>query len=468
MDNNYNNNNCNNSYNNNSNNNNDNNYNNSNFGNSIPGMGQNGFDPAMMAAENERLRQEKSKLTRRFLSGILVGCLVAAMIFGGIIVAFIFAGRMGSMSQLAGMTSDDELLNETTLNKIELLENTIDTYYYKDDVDKEDEADGLYKGLMDSLGDPYSAYYTEEELTEFMSDTAGVYYGIGAYVSIDEDMGLPRISGVMPGTPAEKAELQTDDIIYMVDGESTEGLELSDVVAKIKGPEGTTVHITLLRGSKREEVEVDVERSAVQVPTVSTKLLGDNEEIGYLQITEFDDVTPDQFTEGMAELRGNNIKGLIIDLRSNPGGSLQAVCDIARQILPKGLIVYTVDREGNRDEYTCDGEHEIDIPVVVLVNQYSASASEILAGAIKDYGIGKLVGVTTFGKGIVQRVFDLKDGTAVKLTVSDYYTPNGNNIHGIGIEPDVEVEYDADAYAEDKTDNQLEKGIEVMQELLDN
>ncbi|MBO5622252.1 MAG: S41 family peptidase, partial [Butyrivibrio sp.] len=198
------------------------------------------------------------------------------------------------------------------------------------------------------------------------------------------------------------------------------------------------------------------------------ELMGDNKEIGYLKINEFDDVTTDQFTEGMSELRASDIKGLIIDLRSNPGGSLQAVCDIARQILPKGLIVYTVDKEGNRENYSCDGEHEIDIPVVVLVNQYSASASEILTGAIKDYGLGKVVGVTTFGKGIVQRIFDLKDGTAIKLTVSDYYTPNGNNIHGIGIEPDIEVEFDADAYAEDKTDNQLDKAVEVMKNLLDN
>ena len=204
------------------------------------------------------------------------------------------------------------------------------------------------------------------------------------------------------------------------------------------------------------------------MPTINTKLLGEKEDIGYIQITEFDEVTPDQFAEGMAKLRADNIRGLIIDLRSNPGGSLQAVCDIARQILPKGLIVYTVDRDGNRENYSCDGQHKIDIPVVVLVNQYSASASEILSGAIKDYELGKLVGMTTFGKGIVQRIFDLKDGTAVKLTVSNYFTPNGNNIHGIGISPDVEVEFDSDAYAEDKTDNQLEKAIEVMNGLLDN
>ncbi len=420
-----------------------------------------------------------SLLTRRFISGILVGLLIWGLIIGGFFAygtLFRLMGRASSgiASLLPGggynvdYDGQSELLNEETLSKIESLENVIDTYYYKTDVDKTEEANGIYKGLMDSLGDPYSVYYTEDELEDLLSDTAGVYYGIGAYVSIDEDMNLPRISGVIPGTPAERAELQTDDIISEVNKESTMAMELEEVVSLIKGPEGTSVHLTILRGSKNDKLEIDVERSAVEVPTVDTKMVGEKENIGYLRINEFDDVTPDQFAEGMAELREKDMQGLIIDLRSNPGGSLQAVCEIARQILPKGLIVYTVDRDGNREDYTCDGEHEIDIPVVVLVNQYSASASEILSGAIKDYGIGKLVGVTTYGKGIVQRIFDLNDGTAVKLTVSDYYTPNGNNIHGIGIEPDVEVEYDADAYAEDKTDNQLEKGIEVMEKLLHN
>ncbi len=411
--------------------------------------------------------EHKGALRRRFVSGILIGCFISAFVLAGIVIFFGF--DLGGWFEPEIDTSDSaELLNDVTLDKILKLEDTIDTYYYKTDIDKQQEADGMYKGLLDSLGDPYSVYYTEEELADLLSDTAGIYYGIGAYVSIDSEMNLPRISGVIPGTPAEKANLLTDDIIFQVDGESTQGLELDEVVSMIKGPEGTTVHLTLLRGAKNDEVEVDVERSAVEVPTVSTELLGDNEEIGYLRITEFDDITPDQFREGMVELEASGIKGLIIDLRSNPGGSLQAVCEIARQILPKGLIVYTVDRNGNREDYTCDGKNKITIPVVVLVNQYSASASEILAGAIKDYELGKLVGVKTYGKGIVQRIFDMKDGTAIKLTVSNYYTPNGNNIHGIGIEPDVEVELDADAYAEDKTDNQLNAAIDAMKDLLDN
>ncbi|AOZ97496.1 S41 family peptidase [Butyrivibrio hungatei] len=408
--------------------------------------------------ENEQEEGLKSLLTKRLVAGILIGFLCSMFVCSA--VALFLA------SNVFGINKDNsEILTQETVNKIKKLEAVIDSNYYKTEIDKEKETDGLYKGLLDSLGDPYSVYYTEEELNDLMTDTAGVYYGIGAYVGVDQTLNYPRISGIIPGSPAEAAGLLPEDIIYEVDKESTQGLELEDVVSMIKGEKGTSVHLTLLRGADAEEVEVDVIRDAVEVPTVTTKVMDDG--IGYLQITEFDDVTPDQFIEGMAELRESNIKGLIIDLRSNPGGSLQAVCEIARQLLPQGTIVYTVDRDGNREDYTCDGEHEIDIPVVVLVNKYSASASEILSGALKDYNKAKLVGTTTYGKGIVQRIFDLKDGTAIKLTVSSYFTPNGVNIHGVGIEPDVEVEFDADAYSEDKTDNQLDKAVEVIKQEMD-
>lgn len=409
-------------------------------------------------------QEQKGKLFRRFLSGILIGFLCSALVLSGTYLYLNYQNKVVSSVSNGALTGG--LVNETTISKIQALESVIDTYYYKTDVDKEAEADGIYKGLMDSLGDPYTVYYTESELEELMNDTQGIYYGIGAYVSYDSTLNMARISGVMPGSPAESANLNIDDIIYEVDKESTQGLTLEEVVSLIKGEEGTSVHLTLLRGSSSENIEVDVTRAKIEVPTVSTEVYEDN--IGYLKITEFDEVTTTQFISGMAELRSQNIEGLIIDLRSNPGGNLATVCDIAREILPEGVIVYTEDRDGNKEYYNCDGEKEIDIPVVVLVNQYSASASEILAGAIKDYGLGKLVGKTTYGKGIVQRIFDLKDGTAVKLTVSSYFTPSGVNIHGIGIEPDIEVEFDSEAYAEDKTDTQLNKALDVMKELLDN
>ena len=191
-------------------------------------------------------------------------------------------------------------------------------------------------------------------------------------------------------------------------------------------------------------------------------MLEDADNIGYLRIREFDTVTVDQYTEAMAELRGHGMEGMILDLRSNPGGDVNAVVEIARKILPEGLIVYTEDKQGVRKEYTCDGKKELDVPLVVLVNEYSASASEILAGAIQDYHKGTLVGTTTYGKGIVQQIQRLDDGTALKLTISAYYTPAGRNIHGVGIKPDVELEYDYEGNEETGSDNQVERAIEIL------
>ena len=262
-------------------------------------------------------------------------------------------------------------------------------------------------------------------------------------------------------SPAQEVKLRNGDIIYKVDGEDVQGLELEDIVSKIKGPEGTIVHVTLYREGEQDYVEVDIERRRIESPTVNYDIY-DN--IGYLQITEFDDVTVGQYTEAMADLRDKGMQGLILDLRSNPGGNMSAVTEIAKQMLPKGLIVYTEDREGNRTEYTCDGSNMFDLPLVVLINGYSASASEILAGAIKDYELGELVGTTTYGKGIVQRVINLSDGTAVKLTVSTYFTPNGNNIHGLGVEPDEICEFDGEQYYDNGFDNQLERAKEIMKD----
>lgn len=294
-----------------------------------------------------------------------------------------------------------------------------------------------------------------------MQETEGIYYGIGAYLMLDPDTGLGKVSGVIENTPAEEAGLRADDLIYLVDGETTMGLELSEIVARVKGEEGTTVHLTIYREGETDYLEIDVERRKIEAPTVKYEMLKNN--IGYIQITEFDEVTTDQFTEALAVVKGSGAKGLILDLRGNPGGSLNTVIDIARQLLPKGLIVYTEDKYGERDEYNCDGKRELDIPLVVLVNGNSASASEILAGAIKDYRKGVLIGTTTFGKGIVQRVLPLTDGTALKLTISAYYTPNGNNIHGVGIEPDIVCEFDGDAYYDDGVDNQLERALKELE-----
>lgn len=359
--------------------------------------------------------------------------------------------------------SSNSVANAQTMNKLQVLEDTIDRYYLES-VDEQTLEKGVYDGLVEALGDPYSTYYSSEELKELQDKTEGIYYGIGAYVGIDADTSLPRLTGIIEGTPAQESGLRAGDLLYKVDGEEVQGLELTQVVSKIKGEEGTSVHLTIIREGATDYLEVDVVRRKVESPTVNQKMLDGG--IGYIQITEFDTVTLDQFTEALAVCRGSGMKGLILDLRGNPGGNLNTVCDIAREILPKGLIVYTEDKDGKRSEYTCDGTKEMKEPLVVLVDSGSASASEILAGAVKDYGIGTLVGTTTFGKGIVQRIISLSDGSAVKLTVSNYYTPNGNNIHKIGIEPDIEEKFDSEAYYNDGVDNQLNKAIEIMNEKL--
>ena len=243
-------------------------------------------------------------------------------------------------------------------------------------------------------------------------------------------------------------------------------MTLSEVVSLVKGPEDTEVVLTLIREGASDYLEVAVTRKKVESPTVEYSMLDNN--MAYIQVTEFEDVSVKQFQNALAKAREEGMKGMILDLRGNPGGSLNAVVEMARMLLPKGMIVYTEDKNGKRSEYTCDGTKALEVPLVVLVDTNSASASEIMAGAIKDYGIGTLVGTTTFGKGIVQQIIPFRDGSAVKITISAYYTPKGNNIHGIGIEPDVVCEFDGEAYYgnEDHPDNQLEKGKEVLKELM--
>ena len=398
-----------------------------------------------------------------FILGLVVGMALALLVSGFVFVGVKVYEAVGS-KHLKKTGTADSVVNEDTEKKLASIEDVINEYYYQDaDIDVDAMTEGMYAGMVNALGDPYSVYYTEEEWADLMRETEGIYYGIGAYLMIDQNTGAAKISGVIDNTPAQEAGLRADDLIYMVDGEVTMGLELSEIVARVKGEEGTTVHLTIYREFESDYLEIDVERRMIESPTVNYEML-DND-IGYIQITEFDDVTTDQFTEALATVKGSGAKGLILDLRGNPGGSLNVVVDIAREILPKGLIVYTEDKYGERDEYNCDGRKELEIPLVVLVNGNSASASEILAGAIKDYGKGTLVGTTTFGKGIVQRVLPLTDGTALKLTISSYYTPNGNNIHGLGIEPDIVCEFDSDAYYDDGVDNQLERAVEEMEKM---
>ena len=406
-----------------------------------------------------------------FISGLLTG--VAATSLVVVIGYAIGQTAAGSGQQVSGSqyqdvvdveVDTDSIISTEFLQKIVTLENLIKANYYLDEVTNEQLKEGAYDGIVNALGDIYSVYYTAEEAEEIFNQSEGIYYGIGAYCQMDSVTGYVKVTGTIKGTPAEEAGLQAGDILYKVNDEDMGGLTIDQVVLRIKGEEGTKVHLTLVRDN--EYVEVDVERRKIESPTVEYSMLEDG--MGYVQLTEFDDVTVAQFSKALEGLKAENAQGMILDLRGNPGGNLSTVLEIADMLLDKGMILYIEDKKGNRDEYYAKDGMEWDLPIVLLVDSNSASASEVLSGALKDHERATLVGTTTFGKGIVQNLRTLKDGSALKLTISAYYTPSGTTVHGKGIEPDVVVEFDAEAYyGEQQIDNQLEKAKEVLTEILE-
>ena len=367
-----------------------------------------------------------------------------------------------SKSDTASPSAMTSLSTKDISTKLTGLEQIIDTYYLND-IDYNTMTEYIYKGALASLGDPYSVYYTKEEFDSFNEQTTGNYCGIGVSVNENASTGAVTVVQVFKDGAGAKAGFRSGDIIYKVDGEEVTGQDLSTVVSKIKGEEGTTVNITILRGS--DTFTKTLTRATVTIDTVSSEMLDNN--IGYIKVNEFDEVTATQFDEAIDDLEKQGEKGLIIDLRDNPGGRYDIVCEMLDRMLPKGkLLVYTMDKYGTKEEQKSTDSDEFTKPLAVLVNGNSASASEIFSGAVKDYGRGTLVGTTTFGKGIVQQILPLNDGSAVKLTVSKYYTPSGKNIHGTGIEPDVRVELNDDAvengqYVKEK-DNQLKKAVEII------
>lgn len=419
--------------------------------------------------EEKAAKRRKKSNKQTFWSGMFWGFIIGGIFSCLCILAIrgiLFYNNLGTLDISGnGLVSenDDEAMDTAITNeliqKLRTLESAIDVYYYQEGVDYKDLQNGIFSGIVEALDDPYSTYYTPEELEKVTADNEGIYYGIGAYVGLDTNLSMPKITGIIKNTPAEEAGLRENDVITAVGEISTYQMATEEVVTYIRGEEGTYVDLTVYREGEPDYLQLTVERRKVESPTVNSEMKG---EIGYIQITGFEEVTVHQFEEAYEDLQKQGMKGLIIDVRSNPGGLLTSVLDISRQILPKGLIVYTEDKYGHKEEYTCDGKNEIDIPLVVLINGNSASASEILAGAVQDYGIGTIVGTTTYGKGVVQNIFGLKDGSAVKLTISNYFTPNGNNIHGIGVKPDVEVELDVDKYYDEDIDTQIEKAIEIL------
>lgn len=396
----------------------------------------------------------EQKKKKGYGAGIVTGILATVLVSLLLLVGFrVITNTAGSYA--SGKVTEKEVSKK--LNKLNAL---IDKYYlYEDEIDTDKLAEGIYSGYTSALGDKYTVYYDEDETKALMESTSGTFSGVGATLTKDADTGYATIVNVYEDSPAEKAGLKAGDILEKIDDHEVGDEQLDTVVSWIKGEKGTDVKITVLRDG--EELELTATRDTIEVKTVSYEMK--ENQIGYIRVSEFDTVTYDQFKEALDDLEKQGMQGLIVDLRNNPGGSLDTVTNMLRLLLPEGTIVSTKDKNGKKDEITCDGTHEFKKPMAVLVNQYSASASEIFSGAVQDYGTAKIVGVTTYGKGVVQQLMDLGDGTCLKVTIAEYYTPNGRSINGKGVEPDVEVEYQYDE-ENPKADNQLDQALSTVQE----
>lgn len=442
----------------------------------------------------------------KFWKGVLVGALVTA--FAGLIIVGVATGisligrtvidnqRPGNMVESSGgaVPARQELDMEEIGSKLETFQEIINRYYlFDEDMDKVET--GIYKGMLAGLEDPYTVYYTPEEYQSLTEETEGVYCGIGVLVTQNMETGIITALRVFKGSPAEEAGMKKGDIFYKVGGLDATAEELDVLVQNhIRGEEGTTVDITVLRDG--EEIPLTIERRIVETTTVEGQML--DEETGYILVTQFELVTGEQFRKMVEELETEGMKRLVIDLRDNPGGVLDSCVEIAAYILPddqyEGTIIATSDKYGNGVRYySQDGEiryeengssgkdprypkkdaHEMDMPIAVLINENSASAAEVLAGALRDYDAATLVGTTSFGKGIVQSLLPLDDGSAVKITIAHYYTPSGFDLHKKGLDPDVAVEaekVESDEISYGKyddvsveTDNQLKAAIEALE-----
>lgn len=421
------------------------------------------------------------KDNKKFFLGVFIGMIVMVLLAVGLVdlafqnrnvrmLLFDTVKKMSTISseetgaEKSGKVSGAAIDWNKVTDKEEEIYNTIDEYYLNG-IDNDKMKDGIYKGMVDSLGDPYTVYYNTEEYKQFTSSSSGTYSGIGVAVSQNVTTGAITIVKTFKKGSGEKEGMKPGDVIYKVEGKKIEGLELSKVVSMIKGKEGTFVKVTVLRDGK--EIEFNLERKKLEVDTVNYRMEDrSGKKIGYISVSEFDEVTASQFKSAISELSKEGMEGLVIDLRDNPGGLLDVTCEMLDRMIKKGLLVYTVDKYGKRVDEDATDSDSFDKPVAILVNGNSASASEVFSGAMKDYKAATLVGTKTFGKGIVQSIVPFGDGTAMKVTVSKYYTPNGVNIHGTGIEPDVVVELSKDATKngkyDRKYDNQLTKALDVV------
>lgn len=420
------------------------------------GNGGNGWNGGN-GSNSGRRNKKRAGFGIGLLVGIISGGLALILILSTVLLSlmksgYIHIGINGEVYVQSEPITDEEGIGSQVESKLNSIDSLLDSFYF-DDVDDQETAEKIYKAYIDSYGDKYTVYYTPEEYKSLVESTTGKFYGIGAVCQKSDEGGI-LVVDIYKECSGYKAGLRAGDRIIKVDDTDIKDKDLSSAVAMIKGEKGTTVNLQLIRGS--ETLSVTVTRDEVQVKTVSYEMMENN--IGYISILQFEEVTTAQFKSAVADLTNQGMKGLVIDIRSNPGGLLSTVVDILDYILPKGLIVYTQDKDGNKREYKGNDDNELNVPMAVLVNGNSASASEIFAGAVQDYEKGTIIGTQTFGKGIVQTIKPLTDGSAVKFTIAKYFTPKGQDIHGKGVTPDVVVELNEDS----DEDNQLNTAIEEV------
>lgn len=404
----------------------------------------------------------RKKKSQGFASGMIIGAVSAFMAVILLILSvsavciakgYIHIGVNGDVYiQSDAVTASDGIGSEVE-GKLNAIDSVLESFYFGD-VDDETAKDNIYKAYLSSYGDKYTMYYTADEYKALKESTNGKFYGIGAVCQLGGEGGVLLVD-VYDNGAGYQAGLRSGDRVVNVDGRDITDMELSSAVALIKGDKGTSVTLEVIRGTER--LTFSVIRDAVEAKTVSYTLLDNN--IGYLSISQFEEVTTKQFKAAVEDLQSQGMKGLVIDIRNNPGGLLDTVVGMLKYMLPDGLIVYTEDKQGNRKEYKGQDNDEFNLPLAVLVNGNSASASEIFAGAIQDYGKGTIIGTQTYGKGIVQTVKPLTDGSAIKFTIAKYFTPKGQDIHGKGVTPDMVVEYGTDA----DVDTQLDAAIKNVE-----
>ncbi len=399
--------------------------------------------------EIERFEKEKKSLKIKYIIITIVVAIFVAVIASEATLYYYNSNTLKKVEASSDAKQNINVIAENLKNFREYIDE-----YYIGDIDETKLLDETIKGYINGLGDEYSEYMTKEEWEDFQADALGNYVGIGIYMSVDENNNVVVVSPIKD-TPAEQAGLKAGDVIVNVDDESVLGTSSDVVSSKIKGVEGTKVKLTVLRDT--EYLDFEIERKAIKVYHVESKMLENN--IGYISLLTFDEGCADEFKEAYNKVKSEGAQKIILDLRNNTGGLVNEALSIADMILPKNnKILITVNSKGDKEISESENDPIVDTDLVVLVNEYSASASEILVGALKDNQRAKVVGTKTYGKGVIQSVFMLQDGSALKLTVEEYYTPNETKINKVGITPDYEVNLNKDT----EDDEQLNKAIELL------